>query len=221
VAVKPGPAHSPELPALERRGALNIAGLMPGIEGFLRPADPRTIDIDIPTARIGISGFIATDDEGRWAPFFPGWLTTAAGKFIRIEFEDVDFEAAPARAYVIANLLPPGAAPRNARSSDFSAPGEQHGDQEQPRPPRPRAGAKHKGGRPETYKDAKQRVFASLDFYKAEHGLAWFDRQSPREIQALLRKAVQPLPQRTRLGEWIKNWRAQQSDSPSEDPECR
>jgi len=222
VAVKPGFAHSPELPALERSGALNIAGLMPSIEGFLRAADSRTINIDIPTGRIRISGFIATDDDGRWAEFFPGWLTTAAGKFIRIEFEDVDFEAAPARAYVIENLLPPGTGRGDAQLNDLSAPSKEHADRGPRKPIHGQAGAKRKGGRPETYKGAKQTVFVCLDAYKAAHGLAWLDDKGPGNIRGLLRDAIrEPLPQRTTLDAWIKNWRAQQSDSPSADPECR
>ena len=222
VAFKPGPAHSPELPELERSGALNIAGLNPGIEEFLRTADPRTINVDIPTGRIRISAFIARDDEGLFAPFFPGWLTTAAGKFIRIEFEDVDFEVAPARAYVIENLLPPVAVPGDAQLSGVSAPSGQHADRGPRKPIHGQAGAKRKGGRPETYKGADQTVFVCLNAYKAAHGLAWLDDKGPGEIRGLLRAAIpEPLPKRTTLDEWIKNWRAQQSDSPTVNPKCR
>jgi hypothetical protein len=102
-----------------------------------------------------------------------------------------------------------------------SSPREQPVDQGQPKLLRQRARTKHKGGRPEIYGEAKQQVFASLNALKAAHELAWLDGKRPNEIEALLRKAIEKLPGRTRLREWIKNWRAQQSDSPIADAVCR
>jgi hypothetical protein len=112
MAAKPRDADlRPELPTLERLGVRGTSAPVPGIEAVLLQADPRTINLDIPAGRIVISGFIANDDKGHWAPFFPGWQTTAAGRFIVIEFDAVEFDRAAARAYMIENLLPDGASP--------------------------------------------------------------------------------------------------------------
>jgi hypothetical protein len=111
MAAKPRDADlRPALPTLERRGELGASVPLPGIEAVLLQADPRTINVDIPAGRIVISAFIANDDKGIWAPFFPGWDTTAAGRFIVIEFDAVEFDRAAAHAYVVENLLPDGQA---------------------------------------------------------------------------------------------------------------
>jgi hypothetical protein len=110
MAAKPRDADlAPALAALERRGALSTSAPMPGIEVVLLQADPRTINVDIPAARIVITAFIAKDDKGLWAPFFPGWHTTAAGRSIVVEFDAVEFDRVAAHAYVVENLLPDGA----------------------------------------------------------------------------------------------------------------
>jgi hypothetical protein len=97
---------------------------VPGIEALLLQADPRTINVDIPAGRIVISGFIANDDKGLWAPFFAGWHTTAAGRFIVIEFDAVEFDRSAAHAYVVENLLPDGASRREegAEAADPAEP---------------------------------------------------------------------------------------------------
>jgi hypothetical protein len=113
MAAKPRDADlCPELPTLERLGMLGTSAPVPGIEALLLQADPRTINVDILAGRIVISGFIANDDKGLWAPFFPGWHTTAAGRFIVIEFDAVEFDRSAAHAYVVENLLPDGASRR-------------------------------------------------------------------------------------------------------------
>jgi hypothetical protein len=112
MAAKPRDADlEPALPTLERLGVLGTSAPVPGIETVLLQADPRTLNVDIPAGRIVISGFIANDDKGLWAPFFPGWHTTAAGRFIVIEFDAVEFDRAAGHAYVVENLLPDGASP--------------------------------------------------------------------------------------------------------------
>jgi hypothetical protein len=109
IAAKPRDADlRPELPTLERLGALGTSAPMSGIEALLLRADPRTINVDIPAGRIVISAFIANDDKGLWAPFFPDWHTTAAGRFIAIEFDAVEFDRAEAHSYVF-EQLPDGA----------------------------------------------------------------------------------------------------------------
>jgi hypothetical protein len=108
------------------------------------------------------------------------------------------------------------AASDKAPSSHFSPPSEQPADRGQPKPIRRHASTKRTGGRPEIYGEAKQQVFTSLNAVKALHGLAWFDGKRLSEIDALLRDAVKtPLPGRTRLHEWIRDWRDEQSDSPN------
>ena len=104
----------PALPMLEQKRLLGGDTPIPGIEQILLAADPRTMTLDIPAGRIVISAFIGNDDKGLWAPFFPGWLTTAAGRFIAIEFDDIEFEGAAARAYIVENLLPNDATPSAA-----------------------------------------------------------------------------------------------------------
>jgi hypothetical protein len=37
---------------------------------------------------------------------FPGGLTTAAGRFIVVEMDDIEFDGATARAYIVENLVP-------------------------------------------------------------------------------------------------------------------
>jgi hypothetical protein len=112
MAAKPRDADlRPALPTLERRGELSASVPVPGIEAVLRQADPRTINVDILAGRIVISAFIANDDNGLWAPFFPGWHTTAAGRYIVIEFDAVEFDRAAAHVYVVENLLPDSASP--------------------------------------------------------------------------------------------------------------
>jgi hypothetical protein len=98
----------PEFPLWERLGYPNSSTPVPGIEGVLLQADPRSINVDIPAGRIVISAFIANDDKGLWAAFFPGWVTNAVGRFIVIECEAVEFDWAAARTYVVENLLPAG-----------------------------------------------------------------------------------------------------------------
>jgi hypothetical protein len=87
---------------------------------------------------------------------------------------------------------------------------------------KPHPNTRGKGGRPEIYGEGKQQVIASLNAWKVAHGLAWLDVKRPGVIEALLRAAVKkPLPGRTRLREWIGDWRTQQSDSTSANPVCR
>lgn len=106
-AMKPRkPDLSPELPSLEAKGLLGTTTPAPGVEVLLLAADPRTITLDIPAGRIVISGFILNDDKGLWAACFPGWLKTAAGRFLVIEMDDIEFDAAAARAYAVENILP-------------------------------------------------------------------------------------------------------------------
>jgi hypothetical protein len=107
------PAH----PLWERLGYPRGSVPVPHVEKILLNADPRTIDVDIPAGRIVISAFIAHDNDAFWAAFFPGWLTNAAGRFIVIEMDNIDFDRAAARDYVVENLLPANVTPSDTLAS--------------------------------------------------------------------------------------------------------
>jgi len=107
----------PTLATLKNRSFLRTRRPLPGIEGILLSADPRTINCDIPAGRIVVSGFVTNDDAGRWAPFFPGWLRSAAGRSIVVEMDDIEFDGSAARAYVVENLLPNHATPSDGAAS--------------------------------------------------------------------------------------------------------
>jgi len=124
----------PALPLWERQGALGTSVPIPHIENVLITADPRTVNVDMPAGRIVISAFIANDGRGLWAPFFPGGLTTADGRFIVIECNSIEFDRDAAREYVAANLLPVGAvSPAPNRLRRYEAPVRQAGSLAEPR----------------------------------------------------------------------------------------
>jgi hypothetical protein len=113
-ATKPRHADGrPMLPNLEREGSLGTTGPLPGIESFLR-LDQRLVTWDIPAGRIVISP--VWDDKWfwggfNWEPHFPGGATIATGRFLTVELDDIEFDAAAARAYMVENLLPAKATP--------------------------------------------------------------------------------------------------------------
>ena len=107
----------PALPNMERLGWLRGLVPIPHVENILLSANPRTIDADIPAGRIVISAFITQDNDGFWAAFFPGWLTNAAGRFIVIEMDNIDFDRSAARDYVVENLLPADVTPSDTPAS--------------------------------------------------------------------------------------------------------
>jgi hypothetical protein len=113
---------------------------VPHIENILATADPRTINVNVPAGRIVISAYIAHDDAGHWAVFFPGGLTTAAGRFIVIECDSVEFDRDAARKYVATNLLPVGAVgPAPNRLRRYEAADRQSGSATEPLATEPEA----------------------------------------------------------------------------------
>jgi hypothetical protein len=54
-------------------------------------------------------------------PHFPGGATIATGRFLSVELEDIEFDGAAARAYIVENLLP-NATPSHATQAKSHTP---------------------------------------------------------------------------------------------------
>jgi hypothetical protein len=115
-AAKPRhPDGRPALPTLERKEVLGTTTPLPGVEAYLR-MDPRLVTWDIPTGRIVISPIY--DDRRFWGGFdwesnFPGGATVATGRFLTAELDDIEFDRATATTYIVENLLPTEATPKD------------------------------------------------------------------------------------------------------------
>lgn len=108
------------LPHTERDGALGMTTPLRDVQVFLQ-MDPRLVTWNIPGGQIVISPIY--DDRRFWGPFdfeghFPGGATIATGRFLSIELDDIEFDGAAARAYIVKNLLPIDAARSDAAAAD-------------------------------------------------------------------------------------------------------